>query len=189
MADKKIGVFETLSKINVNDYTNEKGGLTYLAWSHAWRILQENYPESEYTFLKPIFYEDGSCEVVVEVTVESASRTMTLPVMDYKNKAIQNPNSRDISDTKMRCLVKAIAMFGLGLYVYSGLQETVSDTEAKHELLDSLVSDAISLIDATDKLFLEFWENQDKEVKTYIWGKLSSSQHKAAHKLLDKNNN
>jgi hypothetical protein len=40
--------------------------------------------------------------------------------MDYKNNAIPSPNSRQISDNKMRCLVKCIGMFGLGHYIYAG---------------------------------------------------------------------
>jgi len=45
---------------------------------------------------------------------------MWLPVMDNRNKAVPNPTSRDISDARMRCLVKAIAMHGLGAYIYAG---------------------------------------------------------------------
>ena len=49
-----------------------------------------------------------------------ANRLMWLPVMDNRNQAIPNPNTRQISDSKMRCLVKALALFGLGLDVYAG---------------------------------------------------------------------
>jgi len=45
---------------------------------------------------------------------------MWLPVMDYKNKAIAHPDSRAISDTRMRCLTKCLAMYGLGHYIYAG---------------------------------------------------------------------
>ena len=40
--------------------------------------------------------------------------------MDNRNKSVANPSSRDISDARMRCLVKAIAMHGLGAYIYAG---------------------------------------------------------------------
>ena len=53
---------------------------------------------------------------------------MWLPVMDYKNQAIANPTARQISDTKMRCLVKCISMFGLGHYIYAG--EDLPNSEA-----------------------------------------------------------
>ena len=40
MEDKKnVGVFETLSKVNVNDKTEKKGKFTYLSWSFAWSEL------------------------------------------------------------------------------------------------------------------------------------------------------
>ena len=45
---------------------------------------------------------------------------MFLAVMDFKNKAVPNPNAMDINNSRMRCLVKNIAMFGLGLYIYAG---------------------------------------------------------------------
>ena len=45
---------------------------------------------------------------------------MWLPVMDYKNKAIASPDTRAVSDTRMRCLTKCLAMFGLGHYIYAG---------------------------------------------------------------------
>jgi hypothetical protein len=54
-------------------------------------------------------------------------RMMWLPVMDHRNNAIKNPDARKISDTKMRCLVKCLAMFGLGHYIYAG--EDVPSTE------------------------------------------------------------
>jgi hypothetical protein len=40
--------------------------------------------------------------------------------MDNRNNAVANPDARAISDTKMRCLVKCFAMFGLGLYIFAG---------------------------------------------------------------------
>jgi hypothetical protein len=43
-----------------------------------------------------------------------------LPVMDNRNKAIPKPNAFDVNKAQMRCLAKAIAMHGLGLYIYAG---------------------------------------------------------------------
>ena len=31
-----MSIFDKLNKINVNDYTEKKNGLTYLTWSRAW---------------------------------------------------------------------------------------------------------------------------------------------------------
>jgi hypothetical protein len=43
-----------------------------------------------------------------------------LPVMDYKNKPIPNPDAFAVNTAIMRCMTKALALHGLGLYIYSG---------------------------------------------------------------------
>ena len=80
----------------------------------------EYYPDAEYNFADPVFFDNGTCEVWVVVTISGQSRSMWLPVMDFKNKSIIGPSSREISDTRMRCLVKCLAMFGLAHYIYAG---------------------------------------------------------------------
>ena len=66
-------------------------------------------------------YQGGTASVSCTVTIGSVSREMWLPVMDYKNRAVANPDSRAISDSKQRCLVKCFAAFGLASYLYCGL--------------------------------------------------------------------
>ena len=143
-------IWETLSQVDVSKHTETKGEgnfqLTYLSWAWAWGVLMEHYPESQYSFeeyevngiklpYRPL--PDGSGEVVCKVYIGGIARKMWLPVMDYKNAAIKNPNARAISDAKMRCLVKCMALFGLGHYIYAGedLPSTPSkdDTEKKSE--------------------------------------------------------
>ena len=80
----------------------------------------EHYPDSTYTFSDPMTLCGETVEVSVSVSVKGITHTMWLPVMDNRNKSIVNPTSRDISDARMRCLVKCIAMFGLGIYLYAG---------------------------------------------------------------------
>jgi len=123
-------VWKTLSSIDVSDKTEKKGNLTYLSWAWAWGKLMENFPQATYTFTEweypesiykdVLIYDDGTCSVECEVKIDDLSRKMWLPVMDYRNNAIPNPSARQISDTKMRCLVKCLAMFGLGHYIYAG---------------------------------------------------------------------
>ena len=140
--------WETLSKINVNDYTEKKGNLTYLSWAWAWQKLMEHYPDAVYQFEPNEYHPDDSVTVHCTLTVDSITRPMWLPVMDNRNNAISKPTSRQISDTKMRCLVKAISMFGLGSYIYAGedLPEdnsTISEDQAKtlNKLLEETKSD------------------------------------------------
>ena len=43
-----MSIFETLSKINVNQFTEKKNNLTYLPWAYAWGTLKGLYPASFY---------------------------------------------------------------------------------------------------------------------------------------------
>lgn len=117
-------IWTTLSAVDVSRHVQKKNGLSFLSWAWAWGTLMEYYPASNYEFKEPVVYPDGSVEiwVTVEVVTDTSAhrRQMWLPVMDYKNKSIINPTSRDISDTRMRCLTKCLAMFGLGHYIYAG---------------------------------------------------------------------
>ena len=126
-------VWQTLSAINVNEHTAKKGQLTYLAWTWAWATLMDHYADSDYSFRDDMVHADGSVEVWVDLTVSdgtsSTTRSMWLAVMDHRNKAIINPDARQIADTRMRCLTKAIAMFGLGHYIYAG--ESIPSAEAE----------------------------------------------------------
>jgi len=56
---------------------------------------------------------------------------MWLAVTDHNNRAIKNPDARAVGDSRMRCLVKAIALHGLGLYIYAkeGVPEREPDPE------------------------------------------------------------
>jgi hypothetical protein len=60
--------------------------------------------------------------VMVFCTVNAFGKSMTaqLPVMDYRNKAIPNPDAFAVNTAMQRCLAKAIALHGLGLSLYVG---------------------------------------------------------------------
>lgn len=114
------GIWETLSTIDCSEHVKDKGGFTYLAWTWAWAMVKENYPEAEYNLEDDIVYPDGTMEVRVSVSINGLVHTMWLPVLDFRNKAIANPNAFDVNSSRMRCLVKCLAMFGLGHYIYAG---------------------------------------------------------------------
>lgn len=137
-------IWSTLSQINVNEHVKTKGGYSYLAWTWAWATVKENYPEATYTLLDDIIYPDGTMEVRVEVGIEEQFNTMWLPVLDFKNKAIANPNAFDVNSARMRCLVKCLAMFGLGHYIYAGestpQEVKESATDEQWETLVSLLA-------------------------------------------------
>ena len=117
-------VWNTLKAIDCGDHIEKKGRLSYLSWAWAWATLMDEFPDSEFTVGNLVNYDDGTVEVWMTVTVKendfALSRQMWLPVMDHKNNSVIHPTSRQISDTRMRCLVKALAMCGLGHYIYAG---------------------------------------------------------------------
>ena len=126
MADKKTkfkDVWETLRAVDTSKIEYQKSGLSYVGWADAWACMMEHYPESTYEFPEPTFYglEDSkTCEVHCSVSIGDLTREFSLPVMTamMPMKSIPNPTSRDISDAKARCLVKVLAMFGLGLHLW-----------------------------------------------------------------------
>lgn len=141
----KKSVFETLSSIDVSDHVDvikmRKGpALKYVSWAWAWNIVKSIYPSAnrkieefpEYQFDKETgkWYATGQmldyritpagCEVRVTVTIEGEEYSERLYVMDMRNQPVQNPNISQINKTQQRCLVKALAMAGLGLNLYAG---------------------------------------------------------------------
>lgn len=124
-------VWDTLSKVDCSEHTQEKNGLTFLSWAWAWGIMMEHYPDASYSFSSPVRDEKGTVEVWCTVKIGSLERRMWLPVMDYKNNAIISPDYRKISDTRMRCLTKCLAMYGLGHYIYAGEDIPTKDEAPK----------------------------------------------------------
>ena len=123
---EKQSVWEQLKQVPVNDMVEEKNKLKYISWAMAWSALCDNYPDA--TFEKhineqgfPYFKDDnGYCFTKVTVTVGSKSLTEMLPVLNYANKPIKDPNSFEVNTSLQRCFAKAIALHGMGVTVYSG---------------------------------------------------------------------
>jgi len=113
-----------LLKWNVNEYTEKKNGLTYLSWAGAWGEALKADPTVNFKVEMfdgtPLMMVGGSFMVWVTVTMFGKPVTCMLPVLDFRNKPINTPNAFDVNTSIMRCLVKAIAMHGLGLYIYAG---------------------------------------------------------------------
>lgn len=74
--------------------------------------------------------------VKTTVTIDGITKSMTLPVMDARNNPVRNVayeymtpvgkvrvpafDSMLLNTAQMRCLVKTISLFGLGMYLYAG---------------------------------------------------------------------
>jgi len=124
---------EDLLKLIVNEHTEKKNGLTYLSWAWAWTEALKADPAA--TFKVEMFGDkcymeiNGTAMVWVTVTLFGKPMTCQLPVMDYKNKAIPNPDAFAVNTAIMRCMTKALSLHGLGLYIYAG--EDIPEEDAK----------------------------------------------------------
>ena len=70
------------------------------------------------------------------ITIEGEPYTESLYVMDNNNNAIINPTMKEINKTQKRCLVKALALAGLGLSIYAGEDLPMADineADKEHE--------------------------------------------------------
>jgi hypothetical protein len=134
--ESKKTVFERLSAINVNDHVEKKKDLSYLSWAWAWSETKRACPDATYKIGDTDYDESLGFMCHTSVTIEGETLEMWLPVMDganksmlkksytyttrYGDKSVEAATTFDINKTIMRCLVKNLAMFGLGIYIYAG---------------------------------------------------------------------
>lgn len=166
MATDKKSVFETLSAIDCSKYVEKKKAtngdqLSYLSWARAWQIVKKHFPDATYSRAywdgKPYLYDENlGYYVETEVTIDGETQSMHLFVMNGANKAMKTqPYSYktrsgekwveaatmfDINTTLQRCLVKNLAMFGLGLNLYYGedIPEAVKEEEQANQLAQAI---------------------------------------------------
>lgn len=116
--------FAALSSINVNDHVEKKGGFTYLSWPFAVAQLRLADPAASWEVRRfgdlPYLATELGYFVEVAVTVQGVILSQIHPVLDGRNRPILAPTPFDINTSIQRCLVKAIALHGLGLYIYAG---------------------------------------------------------------------
>jgi len=159
-------VWQTLSAIDVSNHIEKKGKLSYLSWAWAYGIMMEHYPDIHYTFEEDKCNETGTveirCNVLLTEKDQSMVRNMWLPVMDHRNKAISNPDKFAINSSKMRCLTKCFAMFGLGHYIYAG--EDLPEAVAKATISEDQITNILDLIDHAEVDLPKFmkWLKVDK---------------------------
>ncbi len=166
-------VWETLSGVDVNRHVQEKNGLKFLSWAWAWGTLMDYYPCSTYQFSAPVALDDGTMEVWVTLTISDGeakmARKMWLPVMDYRNKAIENPCARSISDARMRCLTKAMAVCGLGHYIYAG-EDIPRESKEQRDKYDKIAGYIIDALHNNQyDLAAEAWRELDEDEQKALW--------------------
>ena len=172
-------VFDRLFAVDVSNQVEKKSSgngvsLSYLSWSFAWANVKKRYPDANYEICKfgekqtPYVYDEKTGYMVfTKVTIEGVTHEMWLPVMDNRNEdmldhayqkkyknysvTIEPATMFDINKAIMRCLVKNLAMFGLGLYIYAGedlpididttdldIKDLLDKSQTWHERLEAL---------------------------------------------------
>ena len=173
-----------LMKINVNEHTEKKNGLTYLSWAWAWQEALKADPTASFevkTFMRDQYTElpymdvNGTGMVWVTVTMFKQPRTCMLPVMDHRNKPIMNPDAFQVNTAIMRCMTKALALHGLGSYIYAGDDLPASDEKEAPTTMGELTKkeDGPKYEAITKKLVPNQpteWDNSDESRKLFTEG-------------------
>jgi len=190
-----MSVFETLSKINVNDKVEKKNGLSYLPWAWAWSVAKQNYPAATYKVYENQdglnYHHDGMTGwVKTGITIENMEMIEYLPIMDYRNQSIKvdKITSFHVNSSIQRSLTKALARHGLGLYIYAGedLPQEMASAPDEHRLVNLNIGDdnytkVLKYVDANkDRPFSEVVKmletkykvasNVNKEIKKHHGG-------------------
>lgn len=111
--------FIKLAAVDVSKHIEKKQNLSYLSWPFAIDQLMRHDPLANWEFHSPEMYGE-TMMISCTVTAFGKPIKMHLPVMDHRNQAVKNPNAFEVNKNMMRCLVKAIACHGLGLFIYAG---------------------------------------------------------------------
>ena len=170
---KKAGeLFRYFNTLDVTGHIEKKNGLSYLSWPFAVQEARRKCPDFSFsiqTFNGYPYQFDPKTGYMVYTTVTMGGITipMWLPVMDSSNKAMKDvPYEYEVYDkfkkqytkkkveaatmfeinkTIMRCLVKNLAMFGLGLHIYAGedLPETVELYDSVGKTIEPIIEEIL----------------------------------------------
>jgi hypothetical protein len=134
IAMSETNSFARLSGTNVSAHIEKKGQFSYLSWPFAVAQLRLADASASWEVRRfndmPYLKSDVGYFVEVAVSVNGITLSQIHPVLDGKNRPIAEPNAFDINTSIQRCLVKAIALHGLGLYIYAG-EDLPTGTEEK----------------------------------------------------------
>lgn len=190
--------FIELNNIDCSTKIEQKNGLSYLSWAWAWGELKKKHPNATYVIKKfgennlPFVYDEKTGYMVfTEMTIENITHEMWLPVMDGANKAMKQQayeyktkygvktceaaDMFDINKTIMRCLVKNIAMFGLGLYIYAG-EDLPESEKTKSKVPESLFIDISQTTE--EKQLEEIWKKNPEFQKEADFRQAVTNQKK-----------
>jgi hypothetical protein len=142
--------YTELRKINVSEHIEKKNGLSYLSWAWAVDTLLQQDPMATWEYKEPKQFGD-TLMVFCAVTAFGKIMTAQLPVLDYRNKAIVNPDAMAVNTAMQRCLAKAIALHGIGLYIYSGEDLPESEVKEVEQLTEEQLEVAKNMLEEAAK--------------------------------------
>lgn len=176
-SENNKSIFENLNTVDVKVKVKTKNGFDYLPWASAWEEVKKLYPDAIHTIYRQImddygntrfWHDDGkSGWVEVGVTINNLEHRVILPIMNLQNKAIpaENITSVEANKSVARCLVKACAFHGLGLYIFQGedLPEETREINDLVEKIDALVKKKVGLSDSAKSKVQELCKAAERE--------------------------
>jgi hypothetical protein len=161
--------YKELRKINVNQYIEQKNGLAYLSWSWAVDQLLQLDESASWEYAEPQYFGE-TMMVFCTVHAFGKSRTAQLPVMDFKNRAIANPDAFSVNTAMQRCLAKAISLHGLGMYIYAGEDLPQGETQDKNKVAapQQSITPTAGALDAFSAKELDLLASIAKEVTALV---------------------
>ena len=192
-ATAPTSTYATLRKIDVGEYIEKKNNLSYLSWAWAVDQLLQRDPSATWSYQMgkelvtgpgeppvlvdvPYIRIGMTCMVFCTVNAFGVTRTAQLPVMNHSNKAIANPDAFQVNTAMQRCLAKAIALHGIGLYIYAGEdipQEEAAPTKPEPEISAERVTQVKKMLgdcESVDELvaaFNKLAKNEQDIVREY----------------------
>ena len=177
MNEIKKSVFDTLSAVDVSAKIKTKNGFNYLSWASAWAEVKKKFPDATYNIKPQVMDSDGNTRfwhddgktgwVEVGVTICGNEIIEVLSIMDYRNQAIPADKITSVEANKSlkRCLVKACALHGLGIYIYEGedLPEEISKLIELKESIRDLVTKKVKLSERAKEKVAELCKAAEKQ--------------------------
>jgi hypothetical protein len=190
--------YTEIRSINVNTHIEKKNGLSYLSW--AWAVDQLLLLDSDasWEYGEPRRFGE-TLMVFCTVTAFGKRRTAQLPVMDFYNRAISNPDAYQVNTAMQRCLAKAISLHGIGLYIYAGEDLPALETKTKAEAkvnpsstkitptagaMDAFTQEEQELLHVISENIAHLTETDQLEEATHILGSLTNEEKVAVWSLL-----
>jgi len=176
--------FSRLAAVDCSRHVEKKGKFSYLSWPFAVRMLREHAPDATWEVRRfdGLPYQKTDCGTFVEVAVTVSAVTLSQihPVLNQNNKPIDNPTAFDINTSIQRALVKAIALHGLGLYIYAGEDLPINPTEEPDER-DAIVLEQLraASLEGTDAL-RKAWKATEPHTRERLAGELDLLKAAAA---------